>query len=280
MKNSTGASHISKLPAFESMNRKNQTETPHEFHPCSSQSVASQTSGRLVGWVNSPEALSPAQRGRMYALLAHYFANVTRPHFEHDLAEKEWVILLTDIVSEQIQGFSTLMRLEVTVDGQPVVAFFSGDTIIHQEYWGETALPRLWGRHVFGLAETIRQARVYWFLISSGYKTYRFLSVFFREFFPTYQRPTPPAVKRVLDALGHLKFPGEYDSESGLIRFTRPSPLRSGVARITERRFRDPHVAFFVAANPGHGRGDELACLVELTYANLTAAGRGMMGLR
>ena len=280
MKNSTRASLTSKSPASESMHHKNQIETPREFHPCSAQSAASQASGRLVGRVTSPEALSPAQRDRMYSLLAHYFADVTRPHFEHDLAEKEWVILLTDTVSEQIQGFSTLMRLQVAVDDQPVVAFFSGDTIIHQDYWGETALPRLWGRHVFGLAETIRQAQVYWFLISSGYKTYRFLSVFFREFFPTYQRATPPAIKRVLDALGHLKFPGEYDSESGLIRFAQPSPLRSGVAQITERRFRDPHVAFFVAANPGHDRGDELACLVELTYANLTAAGRRMLGLR
>ena len=188
IKNSTSASLTSKLPASENMHRKNQTETSREFHPCSSQSAASQASGRLVGRVTSPEALSPTQRDRMYSLLAHYFADVTRPHFEHDLAEKEWVILLTDTVSEQIQGFSTLMRLEVTVDGQPVVAFFSGDTIIHQDYWGETALPRLWGRHVFGLAETVRQARVYWFLISSGYKTYRFLPVFFREFFPTYQR--------------------------------------------------------------------------------------------
>jgi hypothetical protein len=201
-------------------------------------------------------------------------------HFEHDLVEKDWVILLTDVGSREIQGFSTLMQLQLEVDNQPVVAFFSGDTIIHQTYWGETTLPRLWGRHVFGLAETISQARVYWFLISSGYKTYRFLPVFFREFFPTYRRPTPPAIRRLLDSLGHLKFPGEYDSESGLIRLDQPSPLRPGVARITARRLRDPHVAFFVRANPDHHRGEQLACLVELTYANLTAAGRRILGLR
>jgi hypothetical protein len=236
-------------------------------------------SGRLTGQVQHPTELAPAQRDRMYALLVHYFNNVTWPQFEHDLAEKEWVITLTDVASGQIQGFSTLMRLRVVVGNRPVVAFFSGDTIIHRDYWGETELPRLWARHVFGLAETIHDAQVYWFLISSGYKTYRFLPVFFREFYPTYQSPTPAAIKQVLDALGQLKFPNEYDAARGLIHFTHPSPLRPGVAKVTQRRLKDPHVAFFVAANPGHARGDQLACLVELTLANLTTAGRRLLNV-
>jgi hypothetical protein len=120
---------------------------------------------------------------------------------------------------------------------------------------------------------------VYWLLISSGYKTYRFLPVFFREFYPTYERPTPPAIKRRLDALAQLKFPSEYDPHRGVVRLTASAPLRAGVADVTEQRLRDPHVAFFVQANPGHVYGHELACLTELTQANLTAAGRRMIGL-
>jgi len=237
------------------------------------------SSGRLIGRVQRPQELTLAERNEMYGLLADYFVNVTRPHFETDLVEKEWVILLADTATGQIQGFSTLMRLQVTVDNQSVVAFFSGDTIIHRDYWGEVELPRLWGRHVFNLAETIgNKARVYWFLISSGYKTYRFLPVFFREFYPTYLRPTPPNIKRIMDALALAKFPSEYDSERGIIRFAKAAPLRSGVAEITERRLKDPHVAFFVVANPGHAEGDQLPCLVELTRTNLTVAGRRMLG--
>ncbi|MFN8457670.1 MAG: hypothetical protein U0401_23935, partial [Anaerolineae bacterium] len=149
--------------------------------------------GQLSGRVERVKQLSASQRHQMYTLLANYFVNITRSHFEQDLAEKEWVVVLADAVTGQIQGFSTLMRLSVTVDDQPVVAFFSGDTIIHRDYWGEVELPRLWGRHVFNLAETLcAEARVFWFLISSGYKTYRFLPVFFREFYPTYRQPTPP----------------------------------------------------------------------------------------
>src|SRR3712207_8262757 len=38
-------------------------------------------------------------------------------------------------------------------------AFFSGDTIIHRDFWGESTLPRLWARHVFALADAINNAR-------------------------------------------------------------------------------------------------------------------------
>lgn len=230
----------------------------------------------LTGQVRPVADLHPAECDRMYTLLTSYFANTTPAQFARDLAEKEWVIVLHDEATGQIQGFSTLMRLRAVVDAQPIVAFFSGDTIIDRSYWSELELPRLWARHVFGLAAEIHDARVYWFLISSGYKTYRFLPVFFREFYPTCGRPTPPAVQRVLDTLGRLKFGGAYDPSRGVVRLAQPAPLRPGVAEIHERRLRDPHVAFFVAANPGHIYGDELACLTELTPANLTAAGRRM----
>ncbi len=235
-------------------------------------------SGGLTGWVRRVPELTPAERERMLALLVDHFANVTRQQFEQDLAEKEWAILLADTASGQIQGFSTLMRLQTSVDSQAVVAFFSGDTIIHPAYWTEIELPRLWGRHVFSLAEAMPEARVYWFLISSGYKTYRFLPIFFREFYPTYRCPTPAPIQRVLDRLAYLKFPTEYDPEQGVIHLAQAAPLRAGVAEVTPRRLKDPHVAFFVTANPGHLKGDELACLTELTRTNLTAAGRRMLG--
>ena len=78
-------------------------------------SLIADAPNRLSGRVQSPQELTSAERAQMYPLLAQYFANVSPPQFEHDLAEKEWVILLTDTITGQIQGFSTLMRLRVTV---------------------------------------------------------------------------------------------------------------------------------------------------------------------
>jgi hypothetical protein len=233
---------------------------------------------RLVGTVVPVPALNATHKAQMFALLSDYFLGVTRERFERDLSEKESAILLLD-ASGDVKGFTTLMRLRATVDGQRIVAFFSGDTIVAREHWNESELPRVWSRHVFAQAEKLHDARVYWFLISSGYKTYRFLSVFYRDFFPTFRRATPPFEQRVLNALAFQKFPREYDCASGIVRFAEPTPLRAGVAEISARRLADPHVAFFLKANPRHADGDELACLAELTRSNLTAAGRRMVGL-
>ncbi len=168
--------------------------------------------------------------------------------------------------------------MTVHVDGREIAAFFSGDTIIHRDYWGETILSRIWAQTVFAEVDRLTverpEALVYWFLICSGYKTWRFPPVFFREFYPNAASATPPHVQRILDALGRSKFGEEYLPGEGIVRFRAATPLRPGVAEITDQRLHDPHVAFFAHANPGHHRGDELACLAELSRRKSHARGR------
>jgi hypothetical protein len=236
---------------------------------------------RLTGDLVRGFALSLDDRRQMYALLRMYFSGTARAQFEADLREKESVILLRDAESSTVQGFSTLMRIEATIDGGDVVAFFSGDTIIDREYWGDTVLSRIWGQTVFVEADRIAAqrpgTRFYWFLICSGYKTWRFLPVFFREFYPNPEHPTPPHAQRILDTLGRAKFGDEYLQDAGVVRFRNPSPLRRGVADITGERLRDPHVAFFARMNPGHVDGDELACIAEVSRTNLSRAAARML---
>jgi hypothetical protein len=62
-----------------------------------------------------------------------------------------------------------------------------------------------------------------------------------------------------------------------VVRFERPQVLRPNLRGIPEKRLHDPHVAFFARANPGHGKGDELVCLTEITSGNLTRAGWRMV---
>ncbi len=239
---------------------------------------------RLAGTVVPRALLTPAERGRMYELLATYFLGTSRAQFESDLAEKESIVLLRDLKDGQIQGLSTLMRISISMDNREIVAFFSGDTIVAQEFWGETILSRLWSQTVFAEADRIRtdspDARIFWFLICSGYKTWRFLPVFFKEFYPHPDMATPPGIKRILDALGNRKFHGEYYPEEGVVRFRSATPLRQGVADVTEERLRDPLISFFQRINPGHINGDELACLTEISRDNLTRAGERMVGPR
>lgn len=246
-----------------------------------STSQPSEAGRHLVGGAIPTSMLTDADRRRMYALLGTYFEGTDPAGFETDLGEKQSVILLRDGRSGLIQGFSTLMRLDCRVDGQDVAAFFSGDTIVDREYWGESVLARVWGQAVFEAADRLQVERpglqVYWFLICSGYKTWRFLPVFFREFYPSAAAPTPSRMKRILDTLASGKFGDQYLPELGIVRLRRATPLRRGVAEITDERLRDPHVAFFARMNPGHDRGDELACLAELSRSNLTRAAARLM---
>lgn len=235
-------------------------------------------SRRLAGQIRSMGELDVEDKDRMFVLFSRYFRDVDRAGFERDLEEKEGCVLLRGGRSGRIQGFSTFVRIEKTVGREHLVSVYSGDTIIDHKYWGETELFRVWGRYVYELSENMPHASVYWFLITSGYKTYRFLPIFFREFYPTYTCATPANMQRRLDAFASHKFPTEYDARSGIVRLAGATPLREGVADVTANRLKDPHVAHFVRTNPGYVNGDNLACLAKIDGANLTSAARRMLG--
>jgi len=241
-----------------------------------SQDDASSEDVDLTGEICSVDALTETDRAAMRSLMADYFENVSDEHFRTDLDEKEQVILLRDD-RNRIRGFSTMMRFTVSVDGQEVVGIFSGDTIIDRACWGTSLLPRLWARLAFRWSDAVPHDRVYWLLLSAGYKTYRFLPVFFDTFYPTRERSMPLGIRRLRDALAAARYPEAYDPSDGVVRFEHPTPLRENVAPPTERRRQNPHVAFFLEANPGYTDGDELVCLTQVIRSNLTRAGRRMV---
>ena len=220
--------------------------------------------------------LSKAEVTQMYQLFQEHYDRTTPALFEKDLADKNWVVLLREPSSGAIQGFSTLAFYTTQVENRSVGVVYSGDTIIRPAFWGTPELPRTWIKTVIAQAAVLPQP-CYWLLISSGYKTYRFLTVFFREFYPHYDCPTPPHTQCLIDHLAKERFGDDYHAADGVIRFhIGATPLRNGLADIDARRLKDPHVAFFNQRNPGHAQGDELVCLTTLDPGNFTAAGRRM----
>lgn len=234
---------------------------------------------KLVARVVAAAEVTPVQRDRMFDLMDRHYLNVRRDTFEADLAEKDWVIQLFDSAGAGLCGFSTQVLLNVGVAGRCVRALFSGDTIVDRDHWGDSALASAWGRFALSIINSLPSAELYWFLISKGYKTYRFLPLFFREFYPRHDVPTPGAARAVLDALAQGRYPDCYDAASGVVRAAPGKDrLREGVADLTPGRLLDPHVRFFAERNPGHARGDELCCLAPLTRANFTRAAYRVIG--
>jgi hypothetical protein len=234
---------------------------------------------RLTAGLADVADVTPDLRDEMFSLMTAHFAGVGRAAFEIDLADKRWVILVRDPAAGRLCGFSTQTVLETEVDGQAVRALFSGDTIVRRDSWGDPALTHVWGRFALSLIDAHAGEEFYWFLISQGYKTYRFLPVFFREFYPRHDAPTPGRVRAVIDALAGQRYPTSYDPARGIVRATAAQyRLRPGLADVIPGRLRDPHVRFFQARNPGHGGGDELCCLAPLTRANFTPAAYRVIG--
>jgi hypothetical protein len=230
----------------------------------------------LTGRVIETAALTPADRECMLQLMQAHFYGVERAAFARDLAEKPWVIVLRE-ADGSLQGFSTLCLLEETVQGTPVRAFFSGDTIIDRAHWGSLELERAWFDFLYQHIDAEPHLRWYWFLICKGYRTYRYLPVYFRRYFPS-PEPTPLFEQEVLDRLARRRFGQAYQPTTGVIRCRHDYRLREGIGDIGERERRDPRIAFFEERNPGWQQGDELACLTDLGYGNLKRIGWRMLG--
>jgi hypothetical protein len=230
----------------------------------------------LAGRLVAREALDAATHGAMFALMGEHFRGVAREVFEADLGEKNWVILLED-GEGRLRGFSTLLVQPTEATGAACVLVYSGDTIVDRAAWGTRTLPRIWIDSVLRLCARYPDREAYWLLLTSGFRTYRFLPVFYEWFYPRFDEPTPDDARRAIDAFARERFGARYDAARGIVRFARPQVLHPDLLSVPEGRRVDPHIAFFLERNPGYIDGDELVCLTRISRANLTPAGRRML---
>ncbi len=220
-----------------------------------------------------PRSALETEIPQMLALLQQHFEGVTEAQFRSDLAPKNWVILIWQ--NQTLKGFTTL-QLYSTHDRQthtPLRIVYSGDTITDPSIWSSPILAQAWAKTLQNLHQS-DPSPLYWLLISSGYRTYRFLSLCFQQFYPCYDRPTPAPTQALIDQLAQAQFADHYDRATGLVRFPQPQKLRPHLQQIAPDRHHDPHIAFFLHHNPHHLQGDELVCLAEVAESNLTAAGK------
>jgi hypothetical protein len=229
----------------------------------------------VKGNIRQCRDIDDATLAAMYALFREQFDGVTFDVFRNDLGDKTWVLLLHD-EDNVLCGFSSMDLYDVEVDGRAVSVVYSGDTVVKSETWRDSALSYYWMGAIDYLRRLHRKDRLYWFLIVSGYRTYRFLPVYSQSFYPRYDQATPTDVQAIMDAAATARFGSNYDPVTGIVRLDHPAVLRGRFRGIPENRMQDPHIAFFAARNPGHEDGDELVCFAILAEDELTRLGRRM----
>ncbi len=198
----------------------------------------------------------------MYRLMSEFYDNTDEDIFRRDFFDKDYCLSLRAETGELV-GFTTQKLLELDVDGKRVNGIFSGDTIIHKEYWGDIELFKVWANFWFPFAE--KYGDFYWFLICKGYKTYRIMPLFWTEFFPNCRAETPEYERRIIDAYARLLYPNEYNTENGVIEYaSTKDKLKTGVADIGGHELKNNDIAFFCEKNPDYVIGNDLACLAKI----------------
>lgn len=223
----------------------------------------------LYSEVTQPAKLSASSRENMFRIMDCYYQNMKRGKFESDLDEKTYVILLKNS-EETIVGFTTLLLWDINVDGVVIKGLYSGDTIVHKTYWGQTQLQAALGKLMLQICREHPDTPVYWLLSSKGYKTYCLLPLYFLHFYPAYCQETPCFEKKVIDAYGTLKFGNDYNPATGVaVNRGERDYLRAGVAEVTENKVANRHIEFFLRQNPGFSNGDELICIARVAKDNV-----------
>jgi len=221
----------------------------------------------LNATIHAVPRLTDEDVARMFRLMDAHYENVTPEGFRRDLRAKRWAILLRDKEGE-LQGFSTLQLFQL----EDATYLYSGDTIVNPEHWLDGGLVGAFGHVLLRLFEEVGEERLYWFLISKGFRTYRLLPLHFPVYMPAVNQEDDPELRARRDAVAHHLFGAAFDPATGcILASSGKDHLRPELAGIPEHRKQDPHVTFFLTQNPGYARGDELACLTPLSKANFTS---------
>lgn len=231
-------------------------------------------SEHLVSEVVARDDLQPAEIAQMWEVFSTYYGGVTHELFLHDLAKKTHVILCRD-GSRQIGGFSTIEVCDIDYRSLPIRVLFSGDTIIHEDFWGRNDLAFCWIRFAAEIKAQLPNQPLYWLLIVKGHRTYRYLSTFGNRYYPAPNWSTPSEIESLMKFLASSRFGDAYDHADGVVRFqTTQGFLKPPWSQVRDTARARKETEFFLQRNPNYERGDELVCLCEVSRDNFRPMAR------
>jgi hypothetical protein len=204
---------------------------------------------------------------RMAALYLANYDGSSQDVFRRDLAAKDEVILV--FCGDELIGFTTLRVFGEIWQGRAIRVVYSGDTIVDPAHWGQSELASAWISRVGEIARAAPAEPLYWFLLVKGHRTFKYLPVFGRSFYPHWEIDRSD-LKSLADQLAGRMFPGDYNPATGVVEFAESrGHLKAAIAQPDAGDLGKAATQFFLARNPGYRQGHELVCICELAPDNM-----------
>jgi len=224
----------------------------------------------LHGKCVTVDRLSDDLRRAMQDLFMTTYDGVDSAKFQSDLAAKSHVLLIYDS-DDRLRGFSTIVVWNHSFNGRRINLLFSGDTVIERGAWGHMALVVSFLKF-FGANDAAEpDMPLYWLLTTKGHRTYRYLPLMFKHFWPNWKddRQTELDGELAKD-VGNAFFPGSFDAERGIVALQgHYERLKPEFAIVPKKDMKRTDVRYFLERNPNYASGEELLCLVRLSEENV-----------
>ncbi|XDD48610.1 hypothetical protein AB3N60_19120 (plasmid) [Leptospira sp. WS39.C2] len=203
---------------------------------------------------------------QMFDLMEKNYIGISYDSFLRDLHQKDTLFLFH--ASSKIFGFTGLKLYPFKFENKDIVIAYSGDTVLDEKYRGTLSIPVYWGIYMLKLSE--KYPNLYWLLTSKGFRTYRYLSVFFKDFIPSPNQNNPYLI-RLRNQITKEIFPNGYDSSLGILnRGENSQSIRNIEAdQIAIEVSKDPYIQYFGKTNPNFDKGHELVCLAHFHSTNI-----------
>ena len=223
-----------------------------------------------------PGTLGEQQRqelsAKLYQIQRAIFAGLDEKEFDHYVVNspaKETRILLYRNREQELIGYFGVHRFETDVDGQPIVVF-RAEVGLLPEYRQRDANLSFWLMEAARFKLHHPGKRVYFFYAPVSPSFYALVARHTFKVCPLHNRKTSPQAIRLMTHLAQ---------QFGLEQVEEANPLIRKVGWITkatnqEEDFwylsRNPHIRYYLTANPKFAEGNGLATLIPVTAANAT----------
>lgn len=221
-------------------------------------------------------ALPPSVWDEIWTLTSEFY-DVDREYAEMELRRCGRIALFR--MNGALLGMAAIDTYPTTFRGRAIVVISTTHVLIRENWRGRNLVQRLGFRSFLAARRRHPLRPVYWFFDTFSYKSYLLLPRNFVDYWPRRERPTPAKQAALIDQLATAAYGPAWQPERGIV-IRGAKRLRASTAPLPDGDDRNPDVAFFARANPGHAQGDMLVCLCPLTLRNWLSLARALLRRR